>query len=53
MSTYSEPTPTLLSGHNILVIDDELGPRESLRFLFKERHNIKCVDNVDEGIRCI
>lgn len=34
----------------LLVIDDELGPRESLRFLFKDRYDVTCVDSVDKGI---
>lgn len=34
----------------LLVIDDELGPRESLRFLFKDTYDITCVDSVDKGV---
>jgi signal transduction histidine kinase len=34
----------------LLVIDDEFGPRESLRFLFKDRYTVVCVDSVDAGI---
>jgi signal transduction histidine kinase len=34
----------------LLVIDDELGPRESLRFLFKDRYDVICVDSVDKGV---
>ena len=34
----------------LLVIDDELGPRESLRFLFKHIYNVTCVDSVDKGV---
>jgi signal transduction histidine kinase len=34
----------------ILVIDDELGPRESLRFLFKEEYDVVCADSVDVGV---
>jgi signal transduction histidine kinase len=34
----------------LLVIDDELGPRESLRFLFKDVYDVACVDSVDKGI---
>jgi len=35
----------------LLVIDDELGPRESLRFLFKDRYDVTCADSVDKGIK--
>ena len=34
----------------ILVIDDELGPRESLRFLFKDEYDVVCCDSVDVGM---
>jgi len=34
----------------LLVIDDELGPRESLRFLFKDTYDVVCVDSVDNGV---
>jgi signal transduction histidine kinase len=34
----------------LLVIDDELGPRESLRFLFKDRYDVICTDSVDKAI---
>ena len=35
----------------ILVIDDERGPRESLRFLLMDTYDVTCVDSVDEGVR--
>lgn len=34
----------------LLVIDDELGPRESLRFLLKDTYDVVCVDSVDKGL---
>ncbi|MBL7115919.1 MAG: response regulator [Kiritimatiellae bacterium] len=37
----------------ILVIDDELGPRESVRFLFKNEYNVHCADSVDAGIELL
>jgi len=37
----------------VLVIDDELGPRESLRFLLKNEYRVLCADSVDEGIRLL
>ena len=40
----------LNSRDRILVIDDELGPRESLRFLFKEEYDVVCADSVDAGV---
>jgi CheY-like chemotaxis protein len=37
----------------LLVIDDELGPRESLRFLFKHIYDVTCVDSVDKGVAAL
>ena len=34
----------------LLVIDDELGPRESLRFVFKDTYDVICTDSVDKGV---
>jgi signal transduction histidine kinase len=34
----------------VLVIDDELGPRESIRFLLKNEFEVFCADTVDKGI---
>ena len=34
----------------LLVIDDEFGPRESLRFLFKDRYDVVCAESVDQGV---
>jgi len=35
----------------VLVIDDELGPRESLRFLLRGRYDVHCEDSVDGGLQ--
>lgn len=42
-----------MSKDRLLVIDDELGPRESLRFLFKDAYEVTCVDSVDKGIEAL
>ena len=34
----------------VLVIDDERGPRESLRILLKPEYRVLCADSVDAGI---
>lgn len=34
----------------ILVIDDEVGPRESLRILLKNDYHVFCVDSVEQGL---
>ena len=35
----------------VLVVDDELGPRESIRFLLKNEFDVLCADSVDQGIK--
>ncbi len=45
--TVSEQTP------QVLVIDDEMGPRESLRMLLKPDYNVHTADCVDAGIRLL
>src|SRR6202030_2390860 len=37
----------------VLVIDDEMGPRESLRMLLKPDYNVHTADCVDAGIRLV
>jgi signal transduction histidine kinase len=44
------PDPTTHAQPTILVIDDELGPRESLRFLLKDDYRVLCADSVDKGV---
>lgn len=36
--------------NRLLIIDDELGPRESLRFLFKDSYEVVCAESVDQGV---
>jgi signal transduction histidine kinase len=35
----------------ILMIDDEIGPRESVRFLFKNQYRVFCEESVDKGVQ--
>ncbi|MCX6996452.1 MAG: response regulator [Kiritimatiellaeota bacterium] len=37
----------------VLIIDDELGPRESLRILLKNDYQVLCADNVDTGLQLL
>lgn len=37
----------------ILVIDDERGPRESLRILLKNQYSVLCADSVDWGLELL
>lgn len=37
----------------VLVIDDELGPRESLRVLLKNEYEVRCVNSVDLGVQML
>jgi signal transduction histidine kinase len=41
---------TTMTKPAILVIDDELGPRESLRYMLKDEYDITCASGVDEGV---
>jgi signal transduction histidine kinase len=43
----------LRAKRKILVVDDELGPRESLRFLFKDEYDVFCATSVDEGVQSL
>src|ERR1700682_4576453 len=45
--TVSEQTP------QVLVIDDEMGPRESLRMLLKPDYNVHTADCVEAGIKLL
>src|SRR5229473_5293643 len=45
--TASQQTP------QVLVIDDEIGPRESLRMLLKPDYNVHTADCVDAGIKLL
>lgn len=37
----------------LLVIDDDRGPRESLRYLFKDLYDVACASSVDEGVAAV
>jgi len=39
--------------HKLLVIDDELGPRESLRMLFKNTYQVFCADSAQQGLQML
>ncbi len=39
-----------LKQQTVLVIDDDRGPRESLRILLKDSFNVLCADSVDWGV---
>ncbi len=37
----------------VLIIDDEFGPRESMRFLLKDEYDVCCTESVDEGVAAL
>ena len=39
--------------HRVLIIDDELGPRESLRILLKNEYEVYTADNVNRGVELL
>lgn len=49
----SEETAGAIARAKVLVIDDERGPRESLRILLKTEYEVLCADSVDVGIRML
>jgi len=48
---FCEQTKQADTPPTILVIDDELGPRESLRFLLKDEYRVLCADTVGNGMK--
>ena len=51
MVTPLEPLPTVATGKPVLlIVDDEAGPREALRFVFKDRFNCVTVTGGRQGI---
>ncbi|NLX24918.1 MAG: response regulator [Lentisphaerae bacterium] len=43
----------MLTKDRLLVIDDELWLRESLRFMFKDAYDVVCADSVDSGVELL
>ena len=48
MTDTTHPEPA-----KVLVIDDDLGPRESLRILLKNKYRVFCADSVDAGLQLL
>ena len=40
----------MTQNRKVLIIDDEAGPRESLRYLLKEDYEVFCASSVDDGV---
>jgi len=49
----ASPAATANGRKKILVIDDEQGPRESVRFLFKNQYQVFCESTVDKGVETL
>ena len=52
-SECGTPAAPLDATPKVLVIDDELGPRESLRFLLKPEYRVFCAESVDRGLELL
>src|SRR3954462_4521032 len=47
-------TPATATGRpKVLVIDDELGPRESMSYLLQDEFSVQTADRVDRGLELI
>ena len=54
LSFLSATTMTIATDlPQVLVIDDEMGPRESLRMLLKPNYQVYTADNVEAGLRIL
>src|SRR3982751_4174883 len=54
MTTVCDPpSPVVSDLPQILVIDDEIGPRESLRMLLKTDYQVHTADCVDAGLKLL
>ncbi|HSB03901.1 MAG TPA: HD domain-containing phosphohydrolase [Thermodesulfobacteriota bacterium] len=38
---------------NVLIVDDEIGPRESLRMILKPNYNVSCAEDGDAALRIL
>lgn len=47
------PHPVSSSRPKVLVVDDELGPRESITYLLQDEFEVTAVDRVDRGLEMI
>jgi signal transduction histidine kinase len=45
-----ESTPPMADKPKVLVVDDELGPRESITYLLQDEFEVMAVDRVDHGV---
>lgn len=43
----------ITKSNKVLIIDDELGPRESLRILLKKQYDVICADSVQKGLELL
>ena len=54
MLDASSPTPAATTSRpKVLVIDDELGPRESISYLLQDEFDVLAVDRVDRGLALV
>jgi signal transduction histidine kinase len=52
-SEVDSPKPAAARAAAVLIIDDERGPRESLRILLKPEFTVWCADGVDVGVEML
>ena len=47
------PTPPTTTRPKVLIVDDELGPRESISYLLQEDFEVQTADRVDRGLELV
>jgi signal transduction histidine kinase len=51
-TVIQHPEPERVERATLLIVDDEAGPRESLRIVFKDRYNCVLASCAREGVEC-
>lgn len=53
IETAASPTPAAATRPKVLIVDDELGPRESISYLLQEEFEVQTADRVDRGLELV
>lgn len=53
MIETAPPAPSTTTRPKVLIVDDELGPRESISYLLQEDFDVQTADRVDRGLELV